>query len=422
MISRRTRIQLAIFVVITLLGVSFVGARYARLDRFFVDDSYTVVAHFRESGGIYVGGEVSYRGVKVGEVSDMRLTEAGVDVHLEIEDDYDTIPADTLAVVGNRSAVGEQYVELQPQSNNRPYLDDATEIAQTDTRTPLPTEKLLEDTAKTVASVDQEALQTTISELGAAFGGTGEDLQQILDTSTSFIETANDNFDVTTALIRDGNTVLQGQIASESAIRSFASNLSLFSGTLAGSDVDLRRLIANGAVSAAALKTFLDENNVDLTELLRNSVISGEIVLRHLPGLKQVLVLYPYVVEGGFTVTSKDPQSGKYNAHFGMVMTSAELCYQGYQGTNQRPPQELRTQPMNTNARCTEPPTKSNPRGAQNLYRAAPNVVADYDPQTGELTWRDGAPVADAGTVAPTTGRGSWEWMYGAVSMTPGQE
>ena len=48
--------------------MSFVGARYARLDRLVVDDSYTVVAHFSESGGIFAGGEVTYRGVRVGQV------------------------------------------------------------------------------------------------------------------------------------------------------------------------------------------------------------------------------------------------------------------------------------------------------------------------------------------------------------------
>ena len=69
MITRRTKVQLLIFVIITLVGVSYVGARYARLDRVFVDDTYTVTAHFAESGGIFAGGEVSYRGVRVGQVS-----------------------------------------------------------------------------------------------------------------------------------------------------------------------------------------------------------------------------------------------------------------------------------------------------------------------------------------------------------------
>ena len=95
MITGRTKIQLLVFVLITLIGVTYVGARYARLDRLVVDDSYTVVAHFAESGGIFAGGEVTYRGVRVGEVTSLELTEEGVDVNLDIEKDFDTIPADT---------------------------------------------------------------------------------------------------------------------------------------------------------------------------------------------------------------------------------------------------------------------------------------------------------------------------------------
>lgn len=187
MITRRTRIQLLVFVLITLLGVSYVGARYARLDRLVLDDSYTVVAHFKESGGIFAGGEVSYRGVRVGQVGKLELTDDGVDVYLDIDKSYDSIPADTLAVVGNRSAVGEQYVELQPQVDTSPYLDDDSEIAADDTRTPIATQKLLGDLSTTVESVDKKALSTTVSELGQAFGGTGKDLQRIIDTGNAFI-------------------------------------------------------------------------------------------------------------------------------------------------------------------------------------------------------------------------------------------
>ncbi|GAB7003141.1 MlaD family protein [Nocardioides sp. AN3] len=421
MISHRTKLQLVVFAVITLLGVSFTGARYARLDRLLLDDHYTVVAHFVASGGIYTGGEVSYRGVKVGQVGKMALTRNGVDVYLDIDNTFDKIPADTLAVVGNRSAVGEQYVELQPQADTAPYLRESSEIAPTDTRTPLPTEKLLADAADTVSSVHTGDLSTTVSELGTAFAGSGEDLQRILQTSSDFIRTANDNFDVTSALIRDGNTVLSGQVASESAIRTFARNLSLFSGTLAGSDADLRRLLVNGAAGAQEMQAFLQANKVDLTELLSESVTTGDIVLEHLPGLRQVLVLYPYVVEGGFTVLAKN-KAGHYDAHFGLVMSPAKLCKRGYEGTRKRPPQDGANRAMNTAARCSEPITESNARGAQNLGRAAPAgagatdspVVAAYDPATGNLQWGD--PRAGTGTVdapAPqTSGKDTWQWLY----------
>ena len=117
-----------IFALITMIGVSFVGARYARLDRLVLDKSYAVTAHFTESGGIFTGAEVAYRGVTVGQVSDMKLTGKGVDVILNIEKKYEDIPAETKAIVANRSAVGEQYVDLQPETKDRPYLDDGSEI------------------------------------------------------------------------------------------------------------------------------------------------------------------------------------------------------------------------------------------------------------------------------------------------------
>jgi phospholipid/cholesterol/gamma-HCH transport system substrate-binding protein len=419
MITRRTKIQLMIFVIITLFGVTFVGARYAQLDRLVIDRSYTVVAHFEQSGGIFAGGEVSYRGVGIGTVDKLVLTDEGVDVYLDIENGFDKIPADTLAIVGNRSAVGEQYVELQPQTDAKPYLENDSEIAIEDTRIPIATETLLANLSNTVESVDKEALRTTVSELGQAFDGTGQDLQRIIDTGNSFLETANANFDVTTALIRDSNTVLNGQVDSASAIRNFAKQLALFSGSLAGSDADLRTIIDEGSATATQLRTFLEENRVDLGELINNLVTTGDVIVKHLDGIEQLLVIYPYVVEGGFTVVSKSPETGLYDAHFGMIMTTQAVCHKGYEGTDHRPPQDGSNDPMNVDARCTEPPTQSNARGAQNAPRAGANyrapVVASYDPTTNKLHWgsRVDPALSAPGSVAPDTlGEESWKWLF----------
>jgi phospholipid/cholesterol/gamma-HCH transport system substrate-binding protein len=422
MILRRTKIQLLVFALITLLGVSFVGAKYAQLNRLLYSTTYTVVAHFPDSGGMYAGGMVAYRGVRVGEVDRLVLTHEGVDAYLDIDKTWDgKIPADALAVVGNRSAVGEQYVDLQPQTDSGPYLHDGSQIAPADTRIPLPTQKLLGDLSKTVESVHRGSLRTTVHELGQAFAGTGPDLQRIIDTGTSFIHTANRNFDVTTALIRDGNTVLRGQVASSSAIRSFAHDLRLFSGTLAGHDRDLRRVIDNGSVTATQLRAFLEDNRVDLADLINNLVTTGDIVVKHLPGIRQILVIYPYVVEGGFTVVSKSPETGLYDAHFGMVLTNdPKVCHNGYQSTDTRVPQDGSNRPLNVNARCTEPASQSDARGAQNApsnrpaaaYRAP---VAAFDPSTGRLSWGRHPlkpTLTDPGSPAPATlGKESWRWL-----------
>ena len=421
MITRRTKIQLLIFALITALGCTYVGAKYAQLDRVFFDESYSVVAHFHDSGGIYAGAMVSYRGLKVGEVKKLELTDQGVDVYLDIDKQWKDIPSDTEAVVGNRSAVGEQYVDLQPKTDNGPYLHDGSQIQPQDTQIPIATQKLLGDLSTTVESVDKPSLRTTVREMGLAFNGTGPALGRIIDSGGRFIQAANRNFDVTTALIKDSNTVLHGQIDSASAIRSFSKDLELFSGTLAGHDKDLRAVIDNGSETANQLRRFLEDNKVHLASLINNLVTTGQIVVKHLDGLEQILVLYPYVVEGGFTVVSKSPETGLYDAHFGMVLTNdPPVCHHGYEGTDPRPPQDGSNRPMNTKAHCAEPPTVSNPRGAQNAPRrvafgsSSSPVIGSYDPTSGKLHWGSRVPsrLASTGTLAPRTlGEESWKWL-----------
>ncbi|QIK74431.1 MCE family protein [Nocardioides piscis] len=419
MITRRTKVQLLIFAIITLVGVSFVGARYARLDRVIIDDAYTVVAHFADSGGAFAGAEVSYRGVRVGQVSEMVLTDEGVDIHLDIDNEHDRIPADALAVVGNRSAVGEQYVELQPQSDEKPYLEDKSEIDTDNTSTPIQTDTLLTHMSETVSSVDVDDLQTVTTEFGAAFGGAGNDLQTIIDSGNEFLGAADANFEITTKLIRDSNVVLRGQIASESSLRSFARDLSVFSTSMVRSDKDLRAVIDNGSATANQLRRFLEDNEVDLGSLINNLVTTGEVVVARLDGVEQILVLYPHVVEGGFTVVAKTPSTGNFDAHFGLITNeNPHVCSGGYESTDRRSPLDGSNRPMNMSAGCTEPAAKSNARGSQHAPRAAApyaDPIAAYDPTTGKLTWgeQESKRLQSPGQAAPRTlGEESWKWLF----------
>ena len=222
--------------------------------------------------------------------------------------------------------------------------------------------------------------------MGLAFDGTGDDLGQIIDTSNSFIETANANFDTTTKLIKDSNTVLKTQLDSASSIRSFTNDLALFSTTVAGADPDLRNVIDSGSVAVNELRTFIEENKVDLSSLINNLVTTGEVVVKHLDGIEQLLVLYPYVVEGGFTVVSKEPgPKGRYNAHFGMVTTDHALCHRGYEGTDRRPPNG-RQQPQDEG----EHPLPGVRRAVQRPWRAERPAGRRELPGTGGRGLRPG--------------------------------
>jgi phospholipid/cholesterol/gamma-HCH transport system substrate-binding protein len=420
-ISSSTKKKLLVFVFITLVGVSYVGARYARLDRLVYDSAYQVHAQFAQSGGIFTGAEVSYRGVGVGQVSDMRLTRDGVDVVLSIDKGYDKIPADTLALVANKSAVGEQYVDLEPRTDRGPYLRDESVISTANTEVPKSTTEVLTSVDEFVNSVPQDDLRTVVSELGAGFKGSGEDLGRLIDSSNEFIESANQNFDVTTALIRDSNTVLRTQSEKGSAIRSFAQNLALFSGVVADNDASLRALIDNGSATANELRTFLEQNQVDLGGLINNLVTTGEVVVKHLDGIRQILVLYPYEVASGYTVAAKT--GDVYNARFGLILTEEpKVCEKGYDPKEWRSPTDGSNKAMDEDAHCSEPPTTTNARGAQNAprvgaaYRTGAGAVANYDLGTHQLNWGDdssGQVVYDGGA-ARLYGSDSWKSLLWA--------
>jgi phospholipid/cholesterol/gamma-HCH transport system substrate-binding protein len=359
-----------------------------------------------------------------------------VDVYLEIENEWDEIPTDTRALVGNRSALGEQYVELQPnvevdEDGDGPFLEEDSEI--TDVAIPIATEKLLGDIATTVSSVDQDALRTTVEELGIAFNGTGEDLQRIIDTGNSFIETANANFDITTALIRDSNTVLQTQVDSRSSLRTFANQLSIFSGAMVGADDDLRRVIDSGSFTANQLRTFLEQNEAEVSDLLKNVILTGRVAVANIDGFRSLLIAYPILLEGSFTVVDKNATTNLYETHVGLILNAdSHPCHAGYESTDKRPPNNVEDRPLNQDARCTEPPTLSNPRGYQNLPENLPRVRPDLDgiPDAGETiigtydsetgTFEAGAgrtspnpALAPSGNVAPPSlGEDSWKWLY----------
>lgn len=327
MTTRLTKIQLIVFAIITVIGGAFVGGRYAQLDRLLIDRTYEVDAQFSNSGGIFKGAQVTYRGIEVGTVGKLTFRDDGVEVRLDIEKSAPDIPADVLVVVANKSAIGEQFVDLQPRNDSEPYLTDGTQISLANTRIPIDTTTLLVDVNSLVKSVDTDSLQTVVSELGQAFEGSGPDLTRILDTTNEFITTADANIDVTRQLIRDSDQVLRTQIDKQGELSTFSKNLALFSDTLVDADPDLRRLLDDGTVGARNLDGLVSDNADDLTVTINNLVTAGEPLSRNVLGLRAIFTLYPYLLEGTYSVLDPDIGSdgkptGEYNATFGLVLDS----------------------------------------------------------------------------------------------------
>lgn len=360
MITRLTKIQLIIFAIIVAVGATYVGGRYAQLDRLFVDRAFQVTADFADSGGIFVGAEVTYRGIAVGKVKKLSFTKDGVDVVLDIEKSAPKISSDVVATVANKSAIGEQYVDLSPRTSQAPYLKAGSTIARADTRIPVDTTTLLLNLNSFVSSIDTRSLKTVVDELGVAFDGTGPDLERILDTSSEFISAAEDNLDVTQRLIRKSSGVLQTQIDKQPQLATFAKNLALLSDTLAASDGDLRRLVDEGPSSARVVNDVVAENAAQLRTILADLRIATEPLARNAEGIKALFLLYPYVLEGGFSVVSPAKRTpGEWDASFGLVISNPantanpKLCDEKDNGQRERrKPIQVYDMQFDVNAGC----------------------------------------------------------------------
>ncbi len=414
MIRRLTKVQLVLFLVITVVATSYLSARYIGLTERVLGGGPTVVADLASSGGIFTGAEVTYRGVRVGRVSELSLSADGVRVHARLDRGTE-VPADTLAVVENRSAVGEQYLDLQPRSDGMPYLADGDVIPRQDTETPLRVDQLLLDVDRTVRSVPRDDLSTVVDELGTGFAGTGDDLGRLIDDGDALTRSAIQALPDTIALLKSGKVVLDTQRDTSSQITTFSSNLARISQTLAASDPDLRVVLDRGTVASRELEALVRDNRDPLGTLVANLVTIGQVTSARVDGIDQMLITYPEVVAGGYTVVPGDG-----TAHFGLQLAQSPTpCTQGYGGTTRTDPNKTSgLPPVNTGARCTLPRgSASTVRGAQNAPGARPAGSASYAMAYGADpvplgTTAYGRPTQVSAPLAPSgSGAGSWTWI-----------
>jgi phospholipid/cholesterol/gamma-HCH transport system substrate-binding protein len=418
-ITRKVKLQLAVFALLSVALLSLLSARYVGLTDKLLGGTYVISADLAESGGIFVGAEVTYRGVTVGRVERLRLHGDGVLVDARLERGTE-VPKDARAVVENRSAVGEQYLDLQPRTGSGPQLRAGDVIPRDRTAYPLRVDQLLTHVNDTVSAVPKADLVTTIDELALAFEDGGSDLQRLLDSGDSLTRAATEALPETTTLIEDGRIVLETQVATSRDLRTAVSGFADVSGALAESDRDLRLVLDRGAVAAKELNGLITDNKQNLAALVANFITIGNVTTARLDGIEQMLVTYPDVVTGGYTVVPGDG-----TAHFGLVLNADDpaACEVGYEGTQKVDPHRTENlPPPNFQAHCAAPRGSGvSVRGAQNrprpvggtrgasypiAYAATPVALGSGVTSAGSGSLSVQAPVAPAGATGP-----SWLWM-----------
>lgn len=291
-VTRQMLIQLAIFSVVAFTAIAIMVFGYMRVPAMLGIGKYKVTLELPETGGLYERSNVTYRGSHVGLVENVHLTDSGVAAELSLDSSVE-IPADLIAQVGSRSAVGELFVTLLPQSSDGPTLSDGDVIPRADARVPTNVNKVLDLTNRGLEVIPRDNLRTVIDEAYVAVGGLGPELRRLVSGSSNLAIDARENLDSLITVIDDSKPILDSQIDTAPSIRAWAGNLASITGQLQGEDGSVSGILSKGPGAAEEVRALFDDLQPTLPIVLANLVSVGEVAVTYQPNLEQLLVLLP---------------------------------------------------------------------------------------------------------------------------------
>lgn len=396
MLSTFVKRQLVIFAILAVVALIFTSVTYARVPKLLGFGTYTVSADFGDISGLYPSAIVTYRGADVGTVEKVDLTGSGVRVEMDLKKGTD-IPQSSHAEVHSTSAIGEQYVDLVPDSKKGPYLADGDVIARDQTQEMLQITPVLEKLDTLLQSVPTKATSNLLDQVDEGLGGSADELAGIIDDTSSLVDAAQDSVESTTSLVEAASPLLQTQQQLADQTRAYAGSLRTFTRTLAGSDADVRKLIGSSQPVKELTKT-VDTISPDLPLLLANTATVSEVLNVFSPSLKSILSIYPALMARLQGVVYDRVKQGEGHLDIKATFNDPEPCISGdYYKVNER------RQPSDTSYREGRTAYCGKPAEAPEVVRGTRNLPCVNDPA------RRGPRAASCGLVfdGATTSTGS---------------
>ena len=251
---------LSCFGILMFLWLSFGGPTPLK------PKGYRFKANFAEAATLPVEADVRLAGVNIGKVKEKELDERGATtrVTIELKPEYAPIPANTHAILRQKTLLGETYVELSAGDRNGRKLPDEGTLARTQVE---PSEQL-DEILRAFDSQTRDALRVWIRESAKSIkGGRGEDLSSALGNLRGFAE--------------DGAGVLETLDDQEKDVQRVVRNTGAVFHALTRRDHELRDLIVNSnrvfsatgsrnealAQTFDIFPTFLDESKATMARL-----------------------------------------------------------------------------------------------------------------------------------------------------------
>lgn len=160
-------------------------------------DALVVTADFADTTGVYVGNEVTYLGVRIGEIVEVEPHGPTMRVVMHLEPDT-RVPEDAGAEILQGSLVTDRFIELGPAWDGGPTLADGAHIDADHTRSPATVDEIAKAIDDLVVALDAgqgkggaAGLGEMLSTTAAALEGNGAHLRRALSESRDALEVVN---------------------------------------------------------------------------------------------------------------------------------------------------------------------------------------------------------------------------------------
>lgn len=279
------------FGVLIILVVCVAYIFGAVLDQPLTSRPVNVTVQLHSTGGLFEGSAVTYRGVKIGKVTEIQMASEGVEVTASITDGTE-VPRDMIAKVRSLSPVGEQYLDFQPMAEGAPYLSDGSVVPASATDLPKSLSSTVVAVNNVLRQIDDKKLHNLLKELSVGLSGTGDGIGRIVDQGDLILADLDRVWPQTDRLLTNSDTVLDIGTEEAGSVEQLAGSSRELARFLRNYDPELRRTLTRGPKQLAQLQLLVRDAQRLLPDFLSVGVSFSDIFVAHDPHLRALLAAY----------------------------------------------------------------------------------------------------------------------------------
>ena len=274
---------------IGLALVLLVASAYVAIGGLGINPARTMIAVrvlLPESGGLLANQDVTLRGIPVGRIKSVNLTDKGVEAVAAINSGV-RIPRDSPVRVSGLSAAGEQYLDFRPQSGGGPFLTDGSLIDEHQTTIPVSLPRIIDDSRGALAQVDPTKLAALFGELRVSHEGP-QKLAAIFDGAIFLSSTLDGVLPQTVSLLRNTRVVFTTLDDVTPGLHRTSVDLQNILGGVNKMEGGFRALVDRGSGQLADVDNLIADNRENMVQLLGNLTTFSQLLYYRIPALQNM--------------------------------------------------------------------------------------------------------------------------------------